>query len=725
MSNAIASLSMQLGLDTRQFTDGVTATQRELKLLRKVMEDTKTPQEELQQQLDGIQRIREKFTTVPEAKWEAAIEKIKQRYWEVNAIQAEIVDEGARIPTPGKMVGADALGFAGGQLTSRIGILGEMQGAAAAAGPWGVAITASLAGVTVAATAAAKGIELIATTTLDGIERLNRLNDEATLLGVTASSLQRLEIAARLGGASVESVTSAMRKMGMVLGDPSAATVKTLQAMGLEVDKLRNMRADQAFAAIGVEIDKLPTKAEQLAAISDIFGKGNIEIANLLGNFGQFMSEADAFTLTDQQFAAIGAADDAMDKLGLNMTRVADITTATLSPAVEDISKQLMDFLSQDTTQTKLLAGLLAIKHTIEVIPDVAQAVITSFDQMAKSGTFGTIIQSLSMLNSMLPESIDKTDMLFGSFMSEAAATEEMNKLDKTLADIQGKAAGASGEIADTIEQTFVASTTEAVNAVDKLTEAIFASQAVAATGDAGAAAMFAIFDAAGVAKSEVDKLNASIEAINASDISEEEKAKSIEAIAQAAVAATKEIERAKAFADKLAGMTSDAIESATEQGKARLEAKKFGASTESEIQAYMEVAAELDRVKKAEQDLAEVQRDRQQRAINDAQEYQRMVSKLETPEDRAKRELQRFAELGATQLEIDAMAEQMASGLMKKQGSTAALSGIVKGSKEDIATQFARQREDRQQKTLTEIRDALRAQLKKDVVLVEEVSIL
>mgnify|MGYP006272398059 CR=1 FL=1 len=125
MSNAIASLSMQLGLDTRQFTEGVTATQRELKLLRKVMEDTKTPQEELQQQLDGIQRIREKFTTVPEAKWEAAIEKIKQRYWEVNAIQAEVVDESARIPTPSKMVGADALGFAASQLTSRFGILGR------------------------------------------------------------------------------------------------------------------------------------------------------------------------------------------------------------------------------------------------------------------------------------------------------------------------------------------------------------------------------------------------------------------------------------------------------------------------------------------------------------------------------------------------------------------------------------------------------------------------
>jgi hypothetical protein len=70
-------------------------------------------------------------------------------------------------------------------------------------------------------------------------------------------------------------------------------------------------------------------------------------------------------------------------------------------------------------------------------------------------------------------------------------------------------------------------------------------------------------------------------------------------------------------------------------------------------------------------------------------------------------------------------MANQMADALIKKPGQSTALSGIVKGSKEDLAQEFARQREDRQQKTLVEIRDALRQQLKKDVVLVEEVSIL
>ena len=65
VSNAIASLSMQLGLDTREFTDGVVATQRELKLLKKIIQDAGGPQEELTAQLAGIQRLRDKFTTVP------------------------------------------------------------------------------------------------------------------------------------------------------------------------------------------------------------------------------------------------------------------------------------------------------------------------------------------------------------------------------------------------------------------------------------------------------------------------------------------------------------------------------------------------------------------------------------------------------------------------------------------------------------------------------------
>jgi hypothetical protein len=668
VSNAIASLSMQLGLDTREFTDGVVATQRELKLLKKIIQDAGGPQEELTAQLAGIQRLRDKFTTVPEEKWQAAIKKVYDRYHELTAVQAEVVDERQRVG------GADIASFAGQRLTSRFGIVDDLASAATAAGPYGVAIAGALAGIGVAGAAAAKGVELLATTTLEGIDRLNRLNDEATLLGVSASSLQRLETAARLGGASVESVTTAMRKMSMVLGDPSAETVATLEAMGLQVSKLKNMRADQAFAAIGSEIDKLPTKAEQLAAISDIFGKGNVEIANLLGNFDEFMAQADTFTLSDEQFAAIGNADDALDQLGLNLTKVADITAVTLAPAVEDVSNKLTAFLSQDATQTQLLTGLLLIQHTIEVLPDFIDAAAESLDQMAKGGMFGDMISSLAMINDLLPESVDKTAGLFDSLAMEAEAIQQGAELSKKLAESNAKIAADMAQQ----EQDAIDNANAVADMLANATE-------------------LAMLDAGMIAAAENE----------------------------AAAIALGEAERAQEFQTKLQSMLDDAVLSMTDEGKMRLEAMRAGAANEPEIQAYIDLAKELERVKKSEQDLAEVQKARQQTAIENAREYERMIAKLETPEERAARELKRFAELGATQVEIDAMANQMADALIKKPGQSVALSGIVKGSKEDVAQEFARQREDRQQKTLVEIRDALRQQLKKDVVLVEEVSIL
>jgi hypothetical protein len=293
---------------------------------------------------------------------------------------------------------------------------------------------------------------------------------------------------------------------------------------------------------------------------------------------------------------------------------------------------------------------------------------------MAKGGMFGDIVSSLAMINDLLPEGVDKTAGLFDSLAMEAEAIQQGAELSKKLAE---SSAAIAADMAQQ-EQDAIDNANAVADMLANATE-------------------LAMIDAGIIAAAENE----------------------------AAAIALSEAERAQEFQAKLQSMLDDAVLSMTDEGKMRLEAMRSGAANEPEIQAYIDLAKELERVKKSEQDLAEVQKARQQTAIENAREYERMIAKLETPEERAARELKRFAEIGATQEQIDAMAGQMADALIKKPGQSVALSGIVKGSKEDLAQEFARQREDRQQKTLVEIRDALRQQLKKDVVMIEEVSIL
>jgi hypothetical protein len=149
----------------------------------------------------------------------------------------------------------------------------------------------------------------------------------------------------------------------------------------------------------------------------------------------------------------------------------------------------------------------------------------------------------------------------------------------------------------------------------------------------------------------------------------------------------------------------------------------RAGAQDEEQIAAYIALQKELKRLKDAEDDLKKSQQDRAQRAAKDAAEYQKMLDKLQTPEDKAADELRRFRDLGATPTQLAALADDMARQLVKPV-SQGPITGIEKGSKEDIALQAQRGREDRMLKATEEMRELMKKSLLKDAVEVVEVVI-
>lgn len=196
----------------------------------------------------------------------------------------------------------------------------------------------------------------------------------------------------------------------------------------------------------------------------------------------------------------------------------------------------------------------------------------------------------------------------------------------------------------------------------------------------------------------------------------------------QKAVAATikdldDQIKKADEFDAKLKQIRADVEAFGNDEAKMRQDAIKAGAQDEDQIAAYIALQDELKRLKQAEDDLKAAQQDRAQQAAKDAADYEKMLDKLKTPQEKAADELKRFFELGATPKQLDAMAADMAKQLVKPV-SQGPITGVQKGSKEDVALQSQRGREERSLKALEEIRDLTKKSLLKDAVEVVEVVI-
>ncbi len=635
MSNSIASLSYLLSIDTKQFTAGVVATRKDMGDLRRIMSDTATAEEELQNKLERIDELRKKFTTVPEERWQRAIKAVRDEYARATAVQAELVADSSRM--------GQGRAFAGQKITDALG-LSEFVSAGQAVGPAGVAIAAGFAAAAAGATAFVAAGKQLADITLQSIARLDDLADSAAALGVSASGLQTLKNAAMLADAPAEQLVQALYKMEDILGNPPPETVAMLDKLGLSFDALQGMEPDKAFVKVAQAIDKLPNKSQQIAAMRDIFGKVDVTLLNLINDVDQFTAAAERISLTDSQFAAIGDADNAIKALNGSFTHLKDIVGVELAPVVVEVADSITAMLSEDSTVMALHTSLIATRDVLLSIDDAAQGVSKSLDGIVPDGgNFGALSGTL------------------GPFMAAYNNAKDEASAAKQARDEERAAARAKRE-------------QDVSGVVDGVR---------------------------GMTKSEIENANKDVAK------QQEEESKRLDKLAQSMRDMRAAIE---ATADPMAKLVNDAI--------------KAGAEAQSEIDAYIELNSELERLKKSQEDLKQAEQERSKLAQKDAEDYAKMVDSLVTKEQKAADQLKRFAELGANQEQIDAMATKLAGELVPKSVNQAALTGIQKGSKEDVATIAARGREDRQLAALKQIHDRLRDLLLKDVVQVEEVAI-
>ena len=122
----------------------------------------------------------------------------------------------------------------------------------------------------------------------------DQLNDLSDRLGASASGLQAIQLAAAQAGGSAEAASNALGKMSATIGDAMVGNKQAVQSfdrLGLSVQELSAMKADEAFRTIADAVSKIPNSFERLSIAQDIYGKGAKEIIGLLAQGGAAIDE--------------------------------------------------------------------------------------------------------------------------------------------------------------------------------------------------------------------------------------------------------------------------------------------------------------------------------------------------------------------------------------------------------------------------------------------------
>lgn len=259
----------------------------------------------------------------------------------------------------------------------------------AALGGFAAAVTSTKAAITglgalLAGGLAVGGLTAMVKRTVDAIDEQK---DLASQLGITTDALTRLNYAATLNGSSAEAVGSALGFMNKNLGEAAVkggTVAEMLRSLNLDARQLAAQAPDKAFEEIADAISKLQNASLRAAAAQTIFGRGGKEVINLLalGRDGlrQYAAEADRLGVTLKQIDAekVGAAKDALDRVGFVLTGLKNKLAVELAPFIEAAANKFAEMASAAGGFGNALVkgveiGVTGIAHLIDLV-DILRA---------------------------------------------------------------------------------------------------------------------------------------------------------------------------------------------------------------------------------------------------------------------------------------------------------------------------------------------------------------
>jgi|GEM_PF-1971720 len=198
----------------------------------------------------------------------------------------------------------------------------------------------------VAALAGAAGLGALINNSLKGGDALGKFADR---VGATTEGLAGLQLITELNGESSESLSKSLEKMNRGVGEAQRGIGTALPAfeqLGLSVDELAKMPADERFIKIGDAIGRLDDETLQASLSADIFGRSGVRLINtfeqgeeaMRGATQQAIDLGIAMSRTDA--AKIEAANDAMLLASKRVEGIGNQVTVAVAPIIAELADQ-------------------------------------------------------------------------------------------------------------------------------------------------------------------------------------------------------------------------------------------------------------------------------------------------------------------------------------------------------------------------------------------------
>lgn len=178
------------------------------------------------------------------------------------------------------------------------------------------------------------------------IDQFGRIDDLAQRFDTTAESIQRVSMAAKLGGTDIEAVAGALTKAGIaatkvITGSEQMAEL--FDRAGINAQKFSQSDLDQKLIQISEAFAKARGDAVKTNAIIEILGtKGGANLIPLIGNLDALKANMEGTSVAaDDVVAKLAEAGDRLDVMGNNMKVWGANTLSALNDIFERIGSAI------------------------------------------------------------------------------------------------------------------------------------------------------------------------------------------------------------------------------------------------------------------------------------------------------------------------------------------------------------------------------------------------
>ncbi len=225
------------------------------------------------------------------------------------------------------------------------------------------------------------------------VRRTNELYDQIKRLGVAAESFQSLRAAADDFGISAGELGNVISTLQVNLGKGTKETQSALKALGLDLNTLKNQDGTIAFEKIATALSHVRNKSDQAALGVTLYGKAYKDAAGFInsdiqGNIKQF--EELGLVLSTTQIEAVKSFKNSRDDLGDIFNGFFDKVTAEASPALKDMTDQLINFVKESggidvvakQFANDLVTGIELTISTMKVLIETAGLLKSAFQEV-------------------------------------------------------------------------------------------------------------------------------------------------------------------------------------------------------------------------------------------------------------------------------------------------------------------------------------------------------